>query len=234
MARWAGLLLVALALMTGCGGPPEEALQGAAEALAAAEGRSACAREKYQAAEALLAEARELVRQEKYEEAERKAKAAQKLAREAKAEADANWEECNRRKAIVEKAQKGSGGGDGGDGGQGTTEPAVLNTVFFGYDSAELDDPVRATLEENARWFRENPEVEVVLEGHTDERGSVEYNLALGERRARVVKEYLMKLGIDGERMGLLSYGEEKPAAFGQSDDDHRRNRRVEFIEKRR
>lgn len=227
-------LLVALTLaLTACGGPPDKALSEAEQAVAAARGRSSCAQEKFAAAEKLLAEARALSDEGEYDEAERKAKSAAKLAREAEAEAEANWEECNRRKQVVEKSRGQNDGGDGGDsngGGDADRPPAELQTVYFGYDSAELNSEQRSHLDENARWFRENPKVDVTLEGHTDERGSVEYNLALGERRARVAREYLMKLGIDGGRMRVLSYGEEKPAAYGRNDRDYRKNRRVEFI----
>jgi peptidoglycan-associated lipoprotein len=227
-------LLVALTLaLAACGGPPDKALSEAEQAVEAARGRSSCAQEKFDAAEKLLAEARTLSEKGEYDEAERKAKSAAQLAREAEAEAEANWEECNRRKQVVEKARDegdADTGGDGVQGGEADLPPAELKTVYFGYDSAELNSEQRARLDENARWFREHPETDVTLEGHTDERGSVEYNLALGERRARVAREYLMKLGIDGERMRVLSYGEEKPAAYGRSDEDYRKNRRVEFI----
>lgn len=224
--------VVALSSMVfvGCSKPPDKAMKDARNALNSASARSECAPEKYSAAQGLFKEAQALIKAEKYEEAERKALAAKRLAAQARKEADANWEECQRRKAALAKANQPVKKDD-----QPTTDPnskdnkATLSTVYFAYDSSEISDAQRSILEENARWMRQNPKKSVTLEGHTDERGSVEYNLALGERRAGQVRKYLVQLGIDASRLRVLSYGEEKPAAFGSSNDDFRQNRRVEF-----
>ncbi len=215
-------------VMTGCKKPPQDAMSDAERALLAAEARKDCASDKYAAAQKLLNEAQALVEEKEYEEAERKAKAAQKMAEEAKQTADANWEECNRQKKVVAEAKKPAQTED-----DESTEAKVasLTTVYFGYDSAELTPAQRQQLEQNALWMRQHDDVaSVVLEGHTDERGSDEYNIALGERRATAVREYLVQLGIEDERLRILSYGEEKPVAYGASEEDYRRNRRVEFI----
>ena len=101
-----------------------------------------------------------------------------------------------------------------------------LASVNFGYDQASLTSSARKILEQNAGWINSNSGVTVQVEGHCDERGSIEYNLALGERRARAVKDYLIGLGVDAGRLTIISYGEEKPLAVGA----HARNRRANFV----
>jgi peptidoglycan-associated lipoprotein len=221
-----GALLAGVMMWTGCAKAPTKAISDAEQALLDAEARKRCASEKYAAAEKLLDEARALVKAEKYEEAERKANAAKKAALEAKAEADARWEECNRVNQVVEKAKETpkDGGGE---------VAAQLSTVYFAFDSAELTPSMRSTMDQNVLWARQNPKTGLLLEGHTDERGSVEYNLALGERRAKTAKQYMVQSGIPASRLDIISYGEEKPVAFGNSEDDFQRNRRVEFVPKR-
>jgi peptidoglycan-associated lipoprotein len=105
-----------------------------------------------------------------------------------------------------------------------------LSTVFFEYDKASLTSESRKTLADNAQWIKSNPSVTVQIEGHTDDRGSVEYNLALGERRAKSVKGYLTSLGIDGKRLTVISYGKEKPIAQGDTDAAWSKNRRANFV----
>lgn len=105
-----------------------------------------------------------------------------------------------------------------------------LNTIFFDYDSATLSTQARKTLGENADWIRSHSQVTMQIEGHCDSRGSVEYNLALGERRAKAVKSYLVSLGVDSKRLTIISYGEEKPLALGDSDSDYAKNRRANFV----
>lgn len=109
-----------------------------------------------------------------------------------------------------------------------------LETVYFDFDSWILTAPAREALSRNAEWLRKNPGVAVMLEGHTDERGSDAYNLALGEQRAKSALKYLSTLGIDAARMDMMSYGEEKPAVEGHDESAWSRNRRVEFIPRRK
>jgi len=109
-----------------------------------------------------------------------------------------------------------------------------LETIYFDFDSWILTAPAREALARNAEWLRKNPDVVVTLEGHTDERGSDAYNLALGEQRAKSAQKYLTTLGIDAVRMDLMSYGEEKPAVDGHDESAWSRNRRVEFIPRRK
>ena len=114
----------------------------------------------------------------------------------------------------------------GSDGGK----IAGLSTVFFGYDKSALTAESRRTLSENALWIKNNPTVSIQIEGHTDDRGSVEYNLALGERRAKSVKSYLATLGVDGKRLTVISYGKEKPIATGDTEAAWGKNRRANFV----
>ncbi len=99
--------------------------------------------------------------------------------------------------------------------------------VYFAFDSAELSPEARATLEKQAEWLKHHPSVRVIVEGHADERGTREYNLALGERRANAVKSYLVALGIAPERIETISYGKERPAVLGTGEAVWRLNRRA-------
>lgn len=98
--------------------------------------------------------------------------------------------------------------------------------VFFAYDSSELTDEARDTLAKQAEWLGHHSRARVNIEGHCDERGTREYNLALGERRANAVKSYLMALGVPASRMNSISYGKERPAVVGNSDSAWSQNRR--------
>jgi peptidoglycan-associated lipoprotein len=105
-----------------------------------------------------------------------------------------------------------------------------LHTVHFELDSSTLSADTRKELAENADWIKANPKVTVQIEGHCDSRGSVEYNLALGERRAKAVKNYMVTLGVDSKRMTVISYGEEKPVDTGSSEEAYAKNRRANFV----
>jgi peptidoglycan-associated lipoprotein len=103
----------------------------------------------------------------------------------------------------------------------------VGDRVFFGYDRYDLDSVARATLERQARFLTAQRALTVIIEGHCDERGTREHNLALGERRASAVRDYLTALGISPSRMRTVSYGEERPAAAGTGEDIWAQNRRA-------
>ena len=105
-----------------------------------------------------------------------------------------------------------------------------LNTIHFAYDKAALTSEAKSKLSENAKWIKSNGNVTVQIEGHTDERGSAEYNLALGERRAKSVQSYLESLGVPKGRMSIISYGEEKPIARGDNEQAWAQNRRANFV----
>lgn len=107
---------------------------------------------------------------------------------------------------------------------------AGLNSVHFDYDSATLSSESRRQLSENAEWIKNNPKTTVQIEGHCDSRGSVEYNLALGERRAKAVKTYMTSLGVASSRLTIISYGEEKPIDTSDSEQAYAKNRRANFV----
>ena len=105
-----------------------------------------------------------------------------------------------------------------------------LQPVFFSLDSAELDEAARATAMANADLLRQNPRWIVTIEGHCDERGTPEYNLALGERRAVAVKTFLVSLGVSPDRIRTVSYGNEFPFEPGQTEAAYSKNRRGHFV----
>ena len=137
----------------------------------------------------------------------------------------------------------GSNGGDnamngdnGANGGRmagaarpGTQEDLVVNVgdrVFFGYNESDLSAEARATLDRQAAWLKKNGGLTVTIEGHCDESGTREYNLALGERRAVAVKNYLVADGIAAGRVHTVSYGKERPAVLGSNEASWAQNRR--------
>lgn len=107
---------------------------------------------------------------------------------------------------------------------------AGLRTVYFPYDSSTLTNEARTALQGNADWLKKNSTYTLQVEGHCDSSGSIEYNLALGERRAKAVRAYLINLGVSGGRLSIISYGEEKPIAQGDSEDANAKNRRANFL----
>lgn len=125
----------------------------------------------------------------------------------------------------------GAGGfGTGGPSTPGTSSDLVANVgdrVFFEYNSSELGAESQATLERQSTWLKQYGSVNIVLEGHCDERGTREYNIALGERRANAAKSYLVSLGIPESRINTISYGKERPAVTGHDESAWSQNRRA-------
>ncbi|HEX4889630.1 MAG TPA: peptidoglycan-associated lipoprotein Pal [Alphaproteobacteria bacterium] len=128
----------------------------------------------------------------------------------------------------------GSGGGAGGGGGgsaaivpgsQADLEATTSNRVFFGFDKYDLTEEARATLQAQAAWLAKNPSVTVTVAGNCDERGTREYNLALGERRANSAKDYLVSQGVDASRITTISYGKERPIALCSDESCWSQNR---------
>ena len=101
-----------------------------------------------------------------------------------------------------------------------------LGDVFFSYNESTIRDDARATLQRNADWMRRWPSTRITIEGHCDSRGTSEYNLALGERRASAVRAYLVSLGIGSDRIAVISKGEESPACFEENEACWQQNRR--------
>ncbi|WP_127718184.1 peptidoglycan-associated lipoprotein Pal [Halobacteriovorax sp. HLS] len=106
----------------------------------------------------------------------------------------------------------------------------AISSVFFGFNSSVLTTATRETLNANAEFLKANPSVEVQVEGHCDERGGVQFNLALGERRAASVKEYLVAMGVASSRISTISFGKERPVAFGHDEGAWGQNRRGNFV----
>ena len=112
-----------------------------------------------------------------------------------------------------------------------TTPPSSpLQDVFFDFDRYDLSGEARTILRANAEWLKSNPASRLEIEGHCDDRGTNEYNLALGAKRAQSAREYLSTLGVAGDRLSTISYGEEIPVCREQSDSCWRQNRRARFV----
>jgi peptidoglycan-associated lipoprotein len=130
-------------------------------------------------------------------------------------------------------AGPGSAGGPGGigrnviPGSQQDLETSVGDRVFFAFDRSDITPEARETLERQADWLRRYPNVTVTIEGHCDERGTREYNLALGERRAQAAKNVLVASGIPASRISTISYGKERPAVVGSTEEAYAQNRRA-------
>lgn len=105
-----------------------------------------------------------------------------------------------------------------------------LVSINFEYDKSSLSPSAKSKLQSNAEWIKANPQVKIQIEGHCDARGSIEYNLALGERRANSVKNYLTSLGVSKSRLSTISYGEEKPLDNDESEAAYAKNRRANFV----
>jgi len=108
-----------------------------------------------------------------------------------------------------------------------------LGPIFFDFDRFNIRKDQIETLLENTQILEEHPEVKIIIEGHCDERGTEEYNLALGERRAKGAKDYLVRLGVDENRLRIVSYGKSRPFAQGHNEDAWSQNRRAHFADAR-
>jgi peptidoglycan-associated lipoprotein len=217
-------LAVAL-LISGCTKPvPQPEIDAAESSMSALENYKNCAPETYQAAKTMMDRSRALLKEKRYDEAKTTLVAAKQLADKAAAEC-----EKRRREEAELKAKTAA-------------EPAVkeievsnenvsqdLATVYFGFNESSLTGEAQTILTNNAELLRKNPNLHIQIEGNCDSRGSTEYNLALGERRALTVKQYLAKLGLSPDRFSLISYGEERPVDSGQTEEAYAKNRRADF-----
>lgn len=105
-----------------------------------------------------------------------------------------------------------------------------LKRIHFEFDKYVVTDDMKPVLQQNADWLMKHPSVAISIGGHCDERGTEEYNLALGEKRASSAKSYLMNLGVNGDKIKIVSYGKTQPLVKGVDEDSHYKNRRDEFI----
>ena len=131
--------------------------------------------------------------------------------------------------ASADAAQSSVAAVVGGKAGTQGVAPAGVNVVYFDYDSFALKPEARAVLERNAAHLQSNKQFKVQLEGHTDDRGGREYNLALGQKRAETVRRALTLLGVSDAQVEAVSFGKEKPAASGADEATYAKNRRVEI-----
>lgn len=115
-----------------------------------------------------------------------------------------------------------------GESDKGSAGP--LRTVYFAYDSSSLSSRAKEVLDDNADFLNKNRNVSVQIEGHCDERGGIQYNLALGERRAKTIRDYLMGSGVAARQLDIVSYGKERPLEFGHSESTWSKNRRGNFV----
>jgi len=148
--------------------------------------------------------------------------------------------------ACPSKHKKGGAGEDGAGGlgeesltgsslsraqkGLGPEEDGILKDIHFGYDSAEIESGERDRLAQNVEWLRSNTRAKIELEGHCDSRGTIEYNLGLGSKRAKSVKDYYVGQGIAADRLSTISYGKELPLCQDESEACWARNRRVHAV----
>jgi peptidoglycan-associated lipoprotein len=109
-----------------------------------------------------------------------------------------------------------------------------LAPAFFAFDSHALNESARLALDRNVRFLRDQPDIHITIEGHCDERGTVEYNQALGERRAQAARHYLIAAGIAGARIQTISYGKERPFEDGNDESAWSQNRRAHFVQRTR
>jgi peptidoglycan-associated lipoprotein len=148
---------------------------------------------------------------------------------------------CKKKGPHAGDAGAGAGAGMGEEGlgggslerakrGLGPEEDGILGDVHFGYDSSDIEPGERDVLTRNVNWLRSNQRARVELEGHCDSRGTIEYNLALGAKRSKAVKDYLVSQGIGAERISTISYGEELPLCQEESETCWARNRRVHSV----
>ncbi|GBD38036.1 Peptidoglycan-associated lipoprotein [bacterium HR37] len=212
------LLVFTTLIITGCAKKPAEELTGAEASLRAAEeaGARELAPEEFRAAEELIERAKELMNQGRHKEA-------RELLRQAKIKADeARYKaELAKRDKELERLRE-----------EGIPEVAGtgIQDIFFDFDKYNIRPDAIPVLERNAEILRNNPDISVVIEGYCDIRGTEEYNLALGQRRADSTKNYLVRLGISPSRIQAISRGETTKWAEGTTEEAYQLNRRAHFI----
>ncbi len=133
--------------------------------------------------------------------------------------------------AIQEQPAKGApSAGPTGAGGQASP----LKDIFFDFDKSNIRDDARPNLLEDQQWLKANSAAQITIEGHCDERGTAEYNLGLGERRAKAARDYLVAAGIDAKRVKIISFGKERPFVLGHDEAAWKWNRRAHFVVRER
>lgn len=222
-----------LCLLSGCPKkPPTQSYKDALDALNKARNAKAdkCAKDELKSAERMMARAKQLMDSGKYDEAKSAFDAARKLAEKAKEEARLNKGECDKPKNAA-PARRLPAPPTVVTTGETPVQDnrKTLQTIYFGFNRSKLSDKAQRTLRGHAEWLNKHSSKKIEIAGHCDQRGSVEYNLALGERRALTVKQYLINLGIPSSRISVISYGHQKPADPRNTTEAYAKNRRAEF-----
>jgi outer membrane protein OmpA-like peptidoglycan-associated protein len=224
------LCLVLLAFAVGCGGaPPQDAMDAARAAVDGASGAERCAEAEFRAARSLLDQANAAYEGRDYDRARQLAEAARQQAARAEQIAEENREDCERAANAEDELnarddQANNGANDNTDNSALVDPNYEWDAVYFDFNISSLTVEGRQTLDAHAQQLNAASGVRIVIEGHCDQRGTMKYNFALGERRARAVRDYLSRLGVDPARMSTVSYGAEDP-----SSSNDRQNRRAEF-----
>lgn len=183
-----------------------------------------CAKETFMAAEAALAEAQRLEEEGEIDQAKEKANQAKTLAEQA---ATASPKGCDQPK-VAEEEDDGKTSDQLTDASTNINLDDVLETIYFDYNDASIREDSKAVLSRVAQAMN-GAGTSIEIEGHCDVRGSTEYNLHLGERRARSVMKYLVAQGVTPDKISIISYGEERPVDFGTNESAHQKNRRAEL-----
>jgi peptidoglycan-associated lipoprotein len=147
-----------------------------------------------------------------------------------RAEEEARRREMEKQAGIQEQALKEEGLKEGQEKARFERDMFENEDILFEFDSAKLSDQAQQILRAKADWLRKNPRAQIIIEGHCDERGTNEYNLALGDRRAFAAKTFLVDLGIDQSRITTVSYGEERPLDSRSTEEAWAKNRRDHFV----
>ncbi|MBL6768173.1 MAG: peptidoglycan-associated lipoprotein Pal [Alphaproteobacteria bacterium] len=148
---------------------------------------------------------------------------------DAAASASSNTSDGSTSASSEASEASGSSGSNSADSDMQTPDEMLAkvgSTVYFGYDESTLSAEAQATLDRQAAFLKANPTIRIVIEGHCDERGTREYNLALGDRRASAARDYLVAKGVNASRLTTISYGKERPAVGGSNDTSYALNRR--------
>jgi peptidoglycan-associated lipoprotein len=257
--KWIALVLFVFAVAAGCRKAPLEEIGAAEAALRAARDAGApdCAPKEFQSAEEMMARTYRFNDDREFGPAKDAAVTTKQLADIARIEAGRSVQDgCQPGTAAAEgRGAANDADADGvrlrgtrmseadvareieatrrGEGALGDgTLVAGLKPVHFGFDDSSLSPEALQIIQANAGWLEDRPSVKIQIEGHTDDRGTAEYNLALGERRAKAVRDALVRLGVATNRIALISYGEEVPVAMGADEASWAENRRAEFVVK--
>jgi peptidoglycan-associated lipoprotein len=141
----------------------------------------------------------------------------------------------NRPKNAQDAGADGANGANSGlsldlNGDSDSNKAGGLQTVYFAFESSNLESSAKDTMKANAEFLKTNSNVDIQVEGHCDERGGRQYNLALGERRAKAVRDYLVAMGVEAKRVSTISYGNERALAEGHDESAWSKNRRANFV----